>query len=310
MSLLKRVRVLAAKIETTSGTAESLAAADCDFNAFDIDIQANIDFNQRPSQGSFSHLPGTLGPRGGTLSFKTELHGDGAAGTPEWASTLLPACGFVESTGTFSPTTEAPGSNVKTVTVGVYENGLLKTLRGAAGNCKLIFPSGQPVMLEWTFRGVWQAPTDTAIIAPTYPTILPLRFANATLTLGGSSFGCLSNLEIDMGNNVILRECATPSDSSGYEAALITDRRVVGSMDPETVLVATNDHYGKWLSGSEEALNVVLTDGTDTITVNAPKTQRTNIQEGDRNGIQTDQIEFQCNKSAAAGDDELTIDFS
>jgi hypothetical protein len=309
MPLLKRKRVLAASIESTSGTIETLDAADAAINAFDVMPQASIEFIPRPSQGSFSSLPGTLGAYGGSLSFKTEITGDGAGGVPDWASTFLPACGWVDSTGTFSPATEAPGSNVKTVTLGIYEDGMLKRLRGAVGSFKLMFTSGKIGIIEWNFMGVWQAPTDATILAPTYPTDLPMRFANTTFTLGGSSPGCVETLEIDAGNSMALRPCPGNSDGSGYSAGIVLDRRVVGSMNPESQLVASNDHFGKWLSGTEEALSMVFDDGTDEITIAAPKVQRTNIQEGDRGGLQVDQIEFQCNKSAAAGNDELTIAF-
>lgn len=307
MALLKRVRVLAAKVEATSGTAETLLAAQAAINAYDVEIQGEIEFIERPRQGSFGRLPGVLGPRGGKCTFKTDLYGDGAAGVPLWASTFLPACGFVDSGGVFSPTSEPPGSNVKTATIGVYENGLLKKLRGAAGTFKLMFPTGKPAFIEWEFTGVWVAPTDAAILAPTYPTIIPLRTSNATFTIA-SWAPCFESLEIDAGNNVILRECATSSDGSGYAAGLVTDRKPVGKVNPEAALVATKDNYGLWIAGTEEALSIALTDGTDTITVAAPKAQRVNVQEGDRNMIQTDEIDFQCN--ASAGDDELTITFA
>ena len=44
--------------------------------------------------------------------------------------------------------------------------------------------------------------------------------------------------------------------------------------------------------------------------VAAPKAQYMNTQESDRNGIQTDEIDLQLNRSAAAGDDECTFTFS
>ena len=310
MPLLRRKRVLAAKIESTSGTAESLANADAAFNAFDVEIQVNSEQLEREGQGSFSSLPSVPGPRGGTLSFKTNLFGDGAAGTPGWASTLLPACGYVESTGTFSPTTEAPGSNVKTLTMAVYEDGVKKTLRGAAGTFQITAEAGKLVMLEWTFTGVWVAPTDVAILTPTYPTISPLRFVSTAYTLGGSTPPCTNSLTIDAGNTVILRPCPTPSDSSGYETALITARKPMLTIDPESQLVATNDFYGDWLSMTEQACSLALTDGTDTITIAAPKAQHLPPQEAERSDIQVDTLEFQLNRSASAGDDELTIDFS
>lgn len=310
MPLLKKLRVLAAKIETTSGTAIALGAADAAMNVFDVDIQANIDFNERQQQGSSSMLPGVTGLRGGSLSFKSHLYGDGAAGTPTWASTLLPACGMVESTGTFSPKTAAPGSDVKTLTMGVYENGLFKSLRGSAGTFKVICETGKPISLEWTFTGVWQAPTDVAIIAPTYPSPLPLRFSNSTFTIGGSAPPCMAKIEFDAGNNVVLRECPTVSDGSGYFGGLITERKFAGTMDPEATLVATDDVYGDWIGHTEKALSLSVTDSTDTITIAAPQIQYNNVQEGEREKLQTDDISFMCNASAAAGDDEWTIDFS
>ena len=80
MPLLRRKSVLAAKIETTSGTAESLAAADAAFNVFDLTMTANIPMTPRPSQGSFSSLPAVPELYGGTCSFRTEIYGDGAGG--------------------------------------------------------------------------------------------------------------------------------------------------------------------------------------------------------------------------------------
>lgn len=310
MSLLRRRRVLAAKIESTSGTAETLANADAAFNAFDVEIQLNAEQLERDGQSAFSPLPSVPGPRAGTLTFKTELFGDGAAGVPGWASTLFPACGYTVSTGTFSPTTEAPGSNVKTLTMAVYEDGLKKTIRGAAGTWRLVGEAGKIVMIEWTFTGVWQAPVDAALLTPTYPTIKPLRFVSTAFTLGGSAIPCVNSISIDTGNTVILRPCPTPTDASGYETALITSRKPMLTIDPEAQLVADNDFYGDWLDSSEQAFSLELTDGTDTITIAAPKAQHRPPQESERSDLQVETLEFQLNRSAAAGDDELTIDFS
>lgn len=305
--LLARKRVLAAKIETTVGTAISLSGSDAAFNVFNTQIQPNIEFETREGQGGFSHLPGVPGARGGKITFRHEIVGDGAGGVPGWASTFLPACGWVNSTGTFSPKSEAPGSNVKTLTMAVYENGLIKKLAGCMGTFKFIGDAGKIAALEFEFTGKWVAPADTSILTPTYPTIKPMRFANTALSIA-SYHPKISNLTIDCGNQVILREDA--EDDTGYIAALITGRRVTGSLDPEANLVATQDPYGQWIARTEQALAVVLDDGVDKITLAAPKLQFTNLQEGARNDNQIDQIDFQCNRSAAAGDDEFTITFA
>lgn len=309
MPLIKRKHVLAAKIETTSGTAESLSASDAAFNVFDLNMQPTIAMTPRPGNGSFSSMVSIRELSGGTCTFRTEVYGTGAGGVPGWASTFLPACGWVASTGTFSPKTEAPGTNVKTLTLGAYIDGKKKIMRGCAGTFRMIFETGKIAVIEWTFTGVWVNVTDDTILAPTYPTALPLRVGNATFSIGSWS-PCFARLEIDAGNTVILRECATNSDASGYAAAMITDRSVTGTIDPESTLVATADPYGDWVASTERALAFDLENATDKFAVNAPKLQITNVQEAERNGIVTDTISFQCNRSAAAGNDELTIVFS
>lgn len=309
MPLLRKKRVLAAKIEATYGTAETLTGAEAAFNVFDPVITPNIETLERQSQSAFSPIPSVPGLRSGQVTFKTDLYGDGAGGIPGWASVFLPACGMVASSQVYGPVTAAPGSSVKSLTIGVYEDGLRKVLRGAVGTVKLVFETGKPAMLEWAFTGAWGGVTDAAILAPTYPTILPIRFANTSLTYG-SWAPCVQSISFDLGNEVVLRECQTASDASGYAGAIVTGRKVTGSVNPEASLVASHDTYGKWLSSNEAAMTVVLADAADTITIAAPKAQLINVQEGDRSGIQTDEITFQCNRSAAAGDDEFTIEFA
>ena len=309
MPLLKKLSVLAAKIETTSGTAESLTASDAAYNVFDLSMQPNIAMTERTGQGAFSQLPAVRELTGGTCSFRTEVYGSGAGGVPGWASTFLPACGWVNSAGTFSPRSELPGSNVKTLTIGAYINGKRHLMRGCSGTFTLNYETGKLASINWTFTGVWSSTSDVSILAPTYPTALPLRVANATFTIGSWS-PCFQNLSIDAGNEVFLRECATNTDGSGYATAVITGRKVTGSINPEAELIATRDNYGDWIGSTERAFSLAIQNATDKVTIAMPKFQITNLQDGDRNGVVTDEITFQANRSAAAGNDEMTIAFS
>ena len=75
----------------------------------------------------------------------------------------------------------------------------------------------------------------------------------------------------------------------------------------------SEDPYTIWEANTERALAIELGGSSangNRVVIDAPKLQIVNPQEGDRNGIQTDDIEFQLNASAAAGDDELTLTFS
>ena len=82
MTLLKRKRILAAKIEATPGTAETLAAADAAFNVYEVTVQHEIEKTAREGQGSFGHLPSTSGAHKGRITFKTDLGWDGTATEP------------------------------------------------------------------------------------------------------------------------------------------------------------------------------------------------------------------------------------
>ncbi|HUT61485.1 MAG TPA: hypothetical protein VNA25_26860, partial [Phycisphaerae bacterium] len=101
----------------------------------------------------------------------------------------------------------------------------------------------------------------------------------------------------------------------GYRSAAITMRRITGTMDPESDLVGagTNDPYTLWLAQSEPALSIEIPDGSadgNRILVDAGNLQITNVQEADREDLQTDEVSFVLNRVLAAGDDELSIQFT
>lgn len=303
--MLSKKRILAAKIETTVGTAISLAAADATFNVFNAVIQPDIPFNARESQSAFSGLTGSYEGLAGTATFSCEL--TGGASIPAWATTFLPACGMVASSLVMSPQTNPPGSGgVKTLTIGSYVDGIWRSIKGAMGNAVFRFEAGKKVMVDFEFKGIWVPPTDVALITPTWTTVAPLRFVSSGLAIGAANPKC-ANLTIDLGNQVILREDS--GTSSGYISACITDRKMKGTIDPEAALVATRDNLGDWLARTEAALAISLGAATNGVAFAAPKLQFTNVQEADRNGTYVEQVDFVLNRSAAAGDDELTITF-
>jgi hypothetical protein len=190
----------------------------------------------------------------------------------------------------------------------MYIDGMFKVLRGCAGTVKIVAESGKAAVFEFTFTGVWCAVTDVALLTPTYEASAPMRTANSAFTFGTWS-PCWSKLEIDIGNQIYLRPCASAADGSGFASACIISRNTIGSFDPESALVATFDYYGKWLSQAEQALSVAIQNATDQITIAAPKAQITSVAQTDRGGVLAETVNFQCNRNASAGNDELTILF-
>lgn len=311
MPLLKRKKVFAAKVEATVGTAESLTTAEGVFNAMDFDIQPSIAVTRREGQGGFNYLPGIPEGMQGICKVKMECAWDGAD-LPAWASVLLPACGWVETSQVFSPVTAGPSSSgsVKTLTIGHYKDGKRTLLSGAMGTFKIVCETAKIAYFEFTFTGKYSSnETDTAILAPTYPTSLPLRFAQGALTWNSVAL-CTASVEVDAGNTVVMRECVNASDRSGYISAIVTERAPVITADPESVLVATQDRESLWLTPTPQAFSMQIgATGTGVIVISAPKAQLENKQQADRNGMLTDDLTWLCTKGSAA-DTELTITFT
>ena len=68
--LLRKLSVLGAKIESTVGTAATLAAADCTVNAYDFIINPEFDFQERQGQGGFGRLASIAGARRGRATVR------------------------------------------------------------------------------------------------------------------------------------------------------------------------------------------------------------------------------------------------
>jgi hypothetical protein len=291
--MLYKKRLIAIKHETTPGTAIALANGDASFNAYDISITPNITVEEHMKQNGFDRNAGVAGARMGTVTFKTHIAAtDGAV--PTWASVCLPACGWKNSSGLFEPIAEDPGTNAKTVTIGVYAAGKLLSIYGAMGTFRMVFPNGRTAYTEWTFTGKWAAVTDTALLTPTYPTDASIRYATATTTFNSVAL-CVESLTLDAGNTVVMRECAT--DATGFHTALVTDRYSKLTANPESALVASRNPHGQLVAGTEAAFALSMSYGTDSLVYSALNAQVLSVGDGDRNGIMIDDIEFGLNTS-------------
>lgn len=308
MPLLRRKSVFAAKVEATVGTAETITSSEGAYNARDVIIQPSVAVTRREGQGGFNYLEGIPEGMMGTCTITHDLAYDGT-NIPKWASVLLPACGWVDTSGTFSPVSSGPGSGgVKTVTLAHYKDGKRSLLSGAMGTFTITCPTGKVAFITFTFTGKYSTnETDTAIIAPTYPTTLPMRFSPGVLTWNSVDL-CTSTVTVDAGNSVIMRECVDVANRTGYKSAIVTNRVPVITADPESELVATQDRDAKWLTSVPEAFSMRVGVALASIVIAAPKAQLENKQQGNRNDMMTDDLTWLATAGSAV-DTELTIAF-
>lgn len=302
---LTRVRCLAAKEEVTTGTPESLTGAEGVFNAFDTIIQKTTEYVPRPGQGSLTPIKGSYGGLMGTATFSTHIYG--GAATPAWMSTFLPACGLGESTGVFTPSSIPPeggSATAHTLTIGCYMNGIRKALRGAMGNVVFTFTAGRPVVAAFDFRGVWIAPTDTAILTPTYPTTAPLRAVSGGLTIG-SFTPKWASATLNLNNEVYLREDGNAAE--GFHSAVVSGRRVTFTIDVEATPLSDFDPHDDLIDRTTRAIGFGFGGTGNAIDIAMPDAQVVSVNEVDRNGVTYWTVEYEGTADAAAGNDELSI---
>lgn len=308
-------RVIAAKIETVEGTKETLTGTECKVLAFTPKFDADIMMNKRnPVRPYLSPVVDLPGSQLAKLSFRVEMKGAGAAYSVSVQPALgifLRGCGFAETivttVGVETAAYDPASTGHKSLTIGLYEDGVIKTLYGAKGNVKFSGKAGEPLYADFDFSGVYDSVADAALPAPTPEGTNPPMFLSSTLTVAAYA-AIIESINIDMANALQLRSDVTKA--AGYFSAVIVGREPNGSFDPEMVTVAVHNFFNIWKAGTTGALVIGDVGATqyNKVKITAPKLQYRKVSDADRGGIAVADTSFLL--AASAGDDEIKILFS
>ncbi len=333
MPILRQRQQIAIKQEATAGTAETLAAANAIMHTGIVEWEPDVVETPREAMtASLSPRGSVTGTQAAKIRFKMYLRGSynhttGAVAAPVAASTEpdfsvpFKACGLalvVSGAGpneicTYSPSSTTISNEMTGAysTVALYEDGKRYMIHGAVGNCVLTFTVGMPVLAEFEFTGLYNAPTDTALLsAPVYPTFAEPAFLSASLSIIGSYTAAkMQNLKLDLGNTIAMRP--NPNGATGHFTAQITARKPTGSFDPEEVLAATNNFFTQWIAGTVGAITTGTfpSGGTNynQFNLTIPNAMYTKVGRADRDGVGTAPVEFEAMANSAAGEDEYTF---
>lgn len=311
---LTRKTVIGLKTETTQGTDATLSTSTDYILAQDVELDFNITMLQRAYyRSSLSRLTSVAGRRSIGVKFKTELKGSGSAGTayaPLGAA--FQACGMTETVSagvsvTYAPTSAPASANYygpgKSCTIEVYIDGLKHLITGCLGTWSLPAEAGNYGLVEFSFMGLYAAPTDSSNPSATYLSTLPQPFVSAALTLQTLA-AVVSKLTVDFGVDV--QERVDANSATSLLGFIIGGRDPKGTIDPEMTTVASHDFFGKLLASTEGVLTFKFgATAGNIVTFNMPKTQYMPPKYGDRNTIRTLDLPLAFNQSS--GDDELTI---
>ena len=310
MSLMTFREVILAKPEVTYNTDPSPVPGTDSILVEEPSLAPEgLRMHERPAvRASLGKLQQVFGGMLKNLSFTCEVKGSGAAGTAPEIGVLLRACGFDETIVASTSVTYAPVSTGhESITIYYYQDGLLHVLTGCRGNVSFEVEAGGICKANFTFTGHSDTPTDVSLVTPSYDSIVPAPYVNASFSID-SYAAAIAKLTFDMSNTIAMPPDA--SGSQGYGEIQITGRDVNGSFDPEYTLVATEDWEGNFRSGASMALasGAIGATAGNIINITMPAVSYRNISQGDREAIRTLEMPFGAAENTT--DDEVSIAFT
>lgn len=271
--------------------------------------------DRNPVRSSLAPLKSIYGGNLKQIKFSAEVKGPGAAYSasvrPE-IDPLLRACGFAvtvdTSSGTESAIYKPTSSGIESITIYYYQDGTRHRMTGARGNVDFNMEAGGSVKANFTFTGHDTTVTDTALATPTYDSTTPPPFVSAGFFTHSDYAAIISALKFDMGNQISTPPSVNASD--GYGETRITARNVMGSFDPENVLVATHPFIANFKAGTVDNIGTGVIGSTqyNRFAITFPGIYYRDVSPGDRDGIRTLEVPFGALESS--GDDEVSIAFT
>ncbi len=312
MVKIKRRSLILAKTETSYGVDPTPTGAANAILTIDSGIKESFEAVERNVQiSSMSRKPSLGAQKFCEVTFKTELVGSGAVGTAPRLGALFKACAFSETVSAGSSIIYTPNSSpISSCTLYFYLDGLRHIVTGALGTFKMNCEAGKQAMLDFTFKGLWTTPTDTAMATPTFESTVdsPPLVKSANLTWNAISTLIAKMLEIEMQNNIALRPSMNAANAiAGFH---ITDRKPRFSFDPEAESVATIDWRSDVLTNPRQLSLVIGATAGNICTITAPKCNPTDLEYSDREGTLVQNVKGEITANSSGGDDELTIKFT
>lgn len=270
---------------------------------FEVSHNPTIEMHERnPMRTSLTQLAQISGERKSTITAQLELAGgtsaaNFAAGTPAAGAlpaytVLLRGCGLgVTVVGGTSVAFNPISRSVPALTIGTYEDGVLKKSLGCRGTFDAPIEKGVPGLLNINMSGV-PLEVSSSLITDTdspagiiYPGIVPPEALGVTV---GAYAYVIQAINFDLGNEVVYRN--SMAAAAGNLSSFITGRSPIGSFNPEMLKKVDHDFYGNWIAGTLVELNVELgSTAGNTIKIGSPDgettAQYTGLVEGERDGL-------------------------
>lgn len=302
--ILTKGGVMLVKLEATSGSDPTLAAADA-IAVEDVEYGQEIEqIEQNILRGTYAPGEPIPGKSKATISFTYKLRGSGTAGTAPPHGPLMQACGYKETDTANSDTYTPDPSGRKTCAIKLYRGGHIYLLLGCAG--VTTFKATPCFTRTFKMTGSLAAVTDGSVIAsPVYAATKPLAAKSCAFTYA-SHAAILREFGIEDGAEVAERE--NINAATGYDFFLVTGFKPKATLKVEDEVLATYDWraqalasatIGAWTITNGGAAGNICTLTGSLLRLAAPK-------ESEQNGIRLLEFTGALLDSAASTCDFLT----
>lgn len=306
------IGALLGKIESTYGTdptpVGSADAIPCVRGQVTLTYESDA-IERMILDGGYSRLIGDNALPRVKIAFTVELLGNGTiqdgATVHTTFSKLLKSCDLSETATaeatpgsadgyiTYKP---AVGSDAGSSTTFYFHSELKRhILTGCKGTVKFRLEAGKYCYADFEFTGLYNVVVDASFPSLTFAlTNKPPLFVSGTCTWG-SYTPILSKIDYDLGNQIGRRE--DPTAATGLKGFVITDRKISGSFDPESVAEATQPWFADWRTPTLRTFTVVLGSTAGSRFTFTSTCMIRSVNYADRNQVRIHQVGFDVVKT-------------
>jgi len=286
--LLMKRSALLAKIEGTYGIDPVPTGAADAMYVYDLKITPleNVEQERMPVRPFFGADVAAVGGSPVKVAFAVPITGAGSAGGVPGYGVLLRGCGRAQTVNAgVDVIYPLVSSAFSSITLYANRDGKLHKITGARGSVSREFVHNQKPMWKFSFTGIYNAPTDTALPAltfgATWPKPLVQNKVNTTLSLHGYA-AVLSKLSFDDGVEVSWKDYV-----NNAEEVRITGRAapIKGSVTIEADTIAQKDWFALARAGTTGALALTHGPALNRYKLDAATVRISSVAEADEDGV-------------------------
>lgn len=314
--ILSRAVQVAIETESTTGTAETLVAADVTHRVMNPTF--TYDFESEPQDllsADLSELPDLIGNRPCEVTYETLLAGSGTVDTAAGFGAILIHAGMLETVNASTSVAYTPETPVTTssATVGLWRgatsgsSGRLLVAKGCrVSSLAITLESGKPIKMAVTWRGAFSSDADaSAFSSVTYDATVPPVCLSMGMSIG-SWTPLLKSMTINLDNTLAPVHNMAATEASGISRFEISRRQWSGDIQFTSVLRSDKDALADILAQTLAATTLTVgPTGGNKVKFDFPKLQLMPKSESNVDDLLTETIPWKATRST--GDDEAVI---